>query len=426
MDKKITTIILSFIFLFSWTAAAFAAVDETPSGIPLSEIEYFIDDYMAQYIGKTSPGAAVVLVKDGKIIFSKGYGCADIEKGTMVDAAGTVFEYGSISKLFVHTTIMRLSEQGKIDLHADIRKYLPEGFLEKLNYDDPITMLHIMNHTAGFEDYLFDLLFTTPEDLPTLEQSLRESQPMQVYKPGTVCAYSNYAVSLAAYIAQQITGQDFYEYVNDTIFLPLNMDNTSAHPTLEDKPELMDIKANGYMQKKGGFRPGGWSYVPLYPVGSVNGTAEDLARFAIALMPENGQESPLFDKRATLDQMFSQSYALGPQVTGFAHGFIEWDGEYRGVGHGGNTIAFSSQFNIVPEERFGVIVLTNAAAENAICSGLTEALIGKRDKTVIMGGVNLPDVHEVEGLCQCSKDVQRIFGALWVPYPAQGQGTGAK
>src|SRR5687767_10072176 len=76
---------------------------------------------------------------------------------------------------------------------------------------------------------------------------------------------------------------------------------------------------------------------------------------------------------------------------------VLWNGEYRGVGHGGNTATFSSQLNIVPEERFGVVVLTNAAGEMDICYGLTEALIGKRDRSIIVGSANLPDAREVEG-----------------------------
>lgn len=185
----------------------------------------------------------------------------------------------------------------------------------------------------------------------------------------------------------------------ETIFLPLGMNDTSSHPLYTDKPEFVESKANGYYRVAGGgFESGGWSYIPLYPVGAVNGTAEDLARFAIALMPEDGQESPLFAKRATLDEMLTQSHPMGPRLTGFAHGFIEWDGEYRGLGHGGNTAFFSSQFNFVPEERFGVVILTNAANEMDISLGLTEALLGKRNHNVTVGTGNLPDAKEVEGV----------------------------
>jgi len=399
MNKRTLVIIFCFILLFFWTEIVFAAdVEETPSGIVLSGIESYINEYMAQYIGETSPGAAVVLVKDGEMIFSKGYGYANLEKNIPVNSADTVFEYASISKIFVYTTIMRLSEQGRIDLQADIREYLPEDFLKNLKYDKPITMLDIMNHTAGFEDYLFDLIVTQPERILPLEQVLLDFQPTQVNEPGTVSAYSNYAVSLAAYIAEQIIGKDFYEYLQESIFLPLNMNDTSAHPTLVDRPDLVDRKAIGYQSLKDGkFKIGKWSYIQMYPAGSVNGTAEDLARFAVALMPEDGKDSLLFDKRETLDEMFTQSHEMGPEMAGISHGFFEWDGEYRGVGHGGNTISFSTQINLVPEEHFGVIILTNSANEMDIGYGLTEALIGKRDKTVAIGGENLPSEKEVEG-----------------------------
>jgi len=150
------------------TPATALAARETPSGISFAELEAFVDEYMEQYIGRSAPGAAVVLVKDGEIILSKGYGYADVENKLAVDPARTVFEYGSISKLFVYVTLMRLAEQGRLDLEADIRGYLPPGFLTKLKYETSITVLDIMHHTAGFEDYLFDIVYTSPRDLPPL------------------------------------------------------------------------------------------------------------------------------------------------------------------------------------------------------------------------------------------------------------------
>ena len=369
----------------------------TPSGVPLENVEEFIDDYVSDYIGQTSPGLAVVVVKDGKILFSKGYGYSDVEKNLMVDPANTIFEYGSVSKVFVYTAIMRLVEEGKLDLDTDIRTYLPTGFLKKLRYDEPITLTHVMNHTTGFEDYLFDVVVTS-HVRQSFEQTLRSGQPEQVYRPGTVSAYSNYAVALAAYIVQGVVKQDFHGYVMDNIFLPSGMERTSAHPEFKDIPWLTQNKAMGYYPLGGGeFGKGEWSYIPLYPVGSVNGTAEDLARFAITLMPEDGEECVLFKEHDTLTQMFSQSHAMGPGLTGFAHGFIEFDGRSRGVGHGGNTAFFTAQMNIVPEERFGVIVLANAASEMDLTQGLTKALLGENQSGMSQYEGSLPDAGDVEG-----------------------------
>jgi hypothetical protein len=167
---------------------------------------------------------------------------------------------------------------------------------------------------------------------------------------------------------------------------------------MEDKPELKEKRTKGYAPAgEGGFKEGWWSYVPLYPIGGVNGTAEDLARFAMAFLPPEGEPGPLFNKRETLDEMLTETYPMGPGIPGFAHGFIEWEGEHMVFGHGGNTAFFSTQLNIVPEDRFGVVVLTNAAGEMDISSGLTQALTGKRNKTLPAAGTDLPDAKAVEG-----------------------------
>lgn len=398
--KKLMAALMAISVLLIVLPCALAAeglVPSTPSGVSFVNIEEFIDEYVSDYIGQTSPGLAVVVVKDGEIVFSKGYGYSDVEKEVMVDPSNTIFEYGSASKLFVYTAIMKLVEEGKLNLDTDIRTYLPKGFLTKMRYDEPITLIHVMNHTTGFEDYLFDVVITS-DVRQGFEQTLRTSQPEQVYRPGTVSAYSNYAVALAAYIVQGIVGQDFFKYVTDNILVPSLMESTSAHPEFTDKPLLTQNKAMGYYRLGDGkFGKGEWSYIPLYPVGSVNGTAEDLARFAIALMPEDGEESTLFKEQETLDEMFSQSHAMGPGLTGFAHGFIEIDGRYRGVGHGGNTAFFTAQMNIVPEERFGVIVLANVAGEMDLTQGLTKALLGENQSGMSLYAGSLPDAGDVEG-----------------------------
>lgn len=395
--KKRVAVMLAALILFLNVTSALAIETQTPSGISFVDLEEFIDDYVASYIGQTSPGLGVVLVKDGEIVFSKGYGYSDIEKGIKVDPSITVFEYGSVSKLFVYTTIMKLVEEEKLNLDIDIRTYLPEGFLKKLRFEEPITLLNVMNHTTGFEDYLFDVVVTSGVH-QEFEQTLQNSQPEQVYQPGTVSAYSNYAVALAAYIVQNMVGKEFHEYISEEIFLPSGMSMTSAHPDLRDKPWLTENKAIGYYKSGNGeFGEGDWSYIPLYPIGSVNGTAEDLARFAISLMPAEGENGVLFKERNALNEMLAQSHAMGPGLTGFAHGFIEFDGRFRGVGHGGNTAYFTAQMNVVPEERFGVIVLSNAANEMDLTEGLTKALLGenKNQRTFFDG--TLPDPENVEG-----------------------------
>ncbi len=390
----------------------------TPSGIPLEELEATVDAYVAEHLGVSSPGAAVVVLHAGEIVLSKGYGFADLAQGVPVDPAGTVFEYGSVSKLLVYITLMRLVEQGRIALEDDIRTYLPAGTLRRLRYDEPVTFLDVMNHQTGFEEVLFDTVLSPPGPRPTYAEAIRDAQPEQVYPPGTLSAYSNYAVALAAWIAQGLLAEQdpawgaFDAYVQQTILEPLGMADAVADLGLSGRTDLGARRARGYVAGPNGFSPGPWSDIPLYPVGGAVGTAEDLARLVQALLPPDGEPSPLFGRRETLDTLLSPTLVMASDL-GFAHGFIVWDGSERTLGHGGNTAAFSAQLNIVPESRFGVVVLANAAGEMALTSGLTDLLLGRQEGPGPADGVALPAAEEVSGVYIAARRMHNTFLRLY-------------
>lgn len=392
---------LMVLLLLAGSITAFAAEQgsvgaggATPSGIPLTGLEAFVDDYVKEYIGTQTVGASVVMVKDGQVVLSKGYGYADVEQQIPV-TPDTVMEWGSISKLAVWASVMQLAEQGKLDLNQDVRKLLPENFLTKLTYEEPITMLNLMNHNAGFEEYMFDMAYQSPEEVRSLEEGLKLAQPAQIYRPGEVVAYSNYGNSLAAYIVERISGQPYHEYVQQHIFEPLGMKHSMAYSVVEDRPELLEHKAKGYFfAGPGSFNQGSWNYMSMYPNGGNNGTAEDLAKFAMAFMPAAGEQSPLFQKSGTLDTMLTRSHSAAEAMPGIAHGFWEYPGAQRTLGHGGNTIAFATNLMLVPADRFAVVIMTNQAGESHIVHGLTKAVVGQRAKTE---AAVLPDVSEVEG-----------------------------
>lgn len=142
--RKITFIML-FVMLFCNVPPVLAMQARTPSGIPYTELIEHVDEYAAKYIGTTTAGASVLMVKDGEIILNTSYGYADVENKVKITPE-TVFEWGSVTKLLVWTSVMQLVEQGKLDLEEDIRAYLPDGFFTKLHYDKPITMLNLMHH----------------------------------------------------------------------------------------------------------------------------------------------------------------------------------------------------------------------------------------------------------------------------------------
>lgn len=369
----------------------------TPSDRSFESLASAIDTFASEHIDANGPGAAVVIFHDDQVIFSKGYGLADIAAERPMTSDQTLMEYGSVSKLFVYASIMQLVEQGLLDLNTDIKQYLPDEFSRELQYDQPITLLNIMNHQAGFEDILTDIVVTHPKHTTEFSDLLLARQPAQVYETGTITAYSNYAVALAAYVVQEIIGQPFYTYVQDMFFDPLMMQHTTFDPELfsggtpinesfsdrytadhESADQTTRAKGYAYQPASGTFQETGWSYIPLYPVGAVRGTAEDLARFAMALAPPENDSGPLFQRRETLDLMLSQTSSMGPGLSGFAHGFIEYNGPYRGVGHGGNTAGFSAQVNFLPEQRIGVIVLANIASDIVLTEGITRLVLGHK------------------------------------------------
>ena len=373
-----------------------------------------MDDFVEGYIGNTAAGASIVVVKDDTIVLSKGYGHADIESQIPMDASTSVLEWGSITKLFVWVAAMQLAEQGKLDLNEDIRNYLPEEFLTKLNFDAPISMLNLMNHNAGFEENIHDLLYNSPEHLTSLEEALKLTEPEQVYKPGEVVAYSNYSTSLAAFIIEQITGQEFYDYASDNIFSKLGMNHSTIHLPVEENEEILQNKTKGYiLDEPAKFTESDPFYISLYPSGGMNGTAEDLAKFATALMPASGEKSPLFEGDETLTELLSLSYSVHEEVPGIAHGFWEYDGAHKGLMHSGSTGAFSSNFHIVPEESFAVIVLTNQAGEIDLSFELIHELVGEGDKTI---EDKAPNSAVAEGSYLTSRSMHSGFMSLYYYY----------
>ncbi|MGE5776114.1 MAG: serine hydrolase domain-containing protein, partial [Chloroflexota bacterium] len=207
------------------------------------ELEAFMDGVMAAKMSENHiPGAVVVVVKDGEVLLSKGYGYADLETRTPVDPEKTLFRPGSVSKLFVWTSVMQLVEQGKLDLNADVNDYL--DFTIPDTYPEPITLKTLMTHTPGFEDKGEDLFVIKPENVISLEAYLKKNIPARVFAPGTIGAYSNYGTALASYIVERVSEMPFYEYVETNIFSPLEMTHATFRQPLPT--DLAEDMSSGY------------------------------------------------------------------------------------------------------------------------------------------------------------------------------------
>ncbi len=245
-----------------------------------ARVASFMDGMMAaQLKNKHLAGASVAIVQNGKLLFAKGYGYADLERKTPVDPGKTLFRIGSISKTFIWTSVMQLVQQGKLDLNADINTYCKD-FQIPANFPQPVTLLDLMNHNPGFEDRVLGLFAKSPESLKPLGEILREEMPRRVWAPGTISAYSNHGSGMAAYIVEQASGLSWDDYVEKHILQPLHMNHTTFRQPVPEA--LASGLSKGYTWQNGRFQSGDFEYVPLAPVGAASATAKDMARFMIA------------------------------------------------------------------------------------------------------------------------------------------------
>ena len=380
MRKMIAGGLALLLLLLSGVTTAFAAEDteETPSGIAYTELEGQINEYIDVRKDTTS-AVSVDYFNETKNIASVIYGEANAAENIKADEE-TVYEWGSISKVLVWTSVMQLYEQGKIDLDEDVRNYLPDGFLSNLSYDEPVTMTHLMNHTAGFQETTWDVEVTDKKDIISLRDALLATAPPQIYKVGTTVSYSNWGAALAAYIVECVSGMDYAEYVRQNIFEPLGMNQTSILPDCSDNEWVESRRdlTNAYYNVQGEYEDYGACrrYILLYPAGAATGTMSDLVRFAKAFLADS-EDCPLFAKADTLDKMFSPTlYYDGTDTPRICHGLFLQEYGVRLIGHAGNTTGFSANLVLDRENRTGLVVMTNEVGETTYNYGLVSLIFG--------------------------------------------------
>ncbi|MTI96247.1 MAG: serine hydrolase [Firmicutes bacterium] len=292
-----------------------------------TDLEAFLDSVIAEQMAEFDvPNLTVSVVASGEVILAKGYGFSDIEKELPVAPDKTLFRIGSTSKLFTWTAVMQLVEQGKLDLDTDVNQYLDFEIPSELEYGrqredvGPITLRHLMSHTPGFEDKLTGVFSLTEEDLMPLAQYVREQRPARLFPPGEVSAYSNYGTILAGYIVEVVSGVPFSQYVEEFIYSPLGMKNSTFEQPLP--AGLAENMSKAYRYVDGEFREGKFEFMSE-PSGSMSSSASDMARFMLAYL-QGGQlngETILLEQ--TVSKMFSEQFTHHPRLDGMAHGFLK-------------------------------------------------------------------------------------------------------
>ena len=272
------------------------------------EMEAFLDDFFETKMAELHiPGAAVVVVQDGKLFLAKGYGYADLDRRTPVDPTKTAFRAGSVSKLFTWTAMMQVAERGLLDLNADINRYLTD-FQVPATYPQPVTPAHLLTHTGGFEDRWIGTRTRDPDELESLRRALADGMPQRVEAPGVVHSYSNYGANLAGHLVEQVSGLSYDQFVEENILQPLGMHGTTFRQPI---PEALAANlATGYSRKGGELQAAPLAYAVMAPASAVAVTPVDMAAFMIAHLHDGEYGNNRVLEQATIQEMHRQQFTL--------------------------------------------------------------------------------------------------------------------
>jgi len=348
-------------------AISLAAAPAAGQGLSTDSASRWIDSVFAPYSSRQGPGCAVGISREGRLVFAKGYGSADLEHDTPITPS-TPFYIASVSKQFTAMSIVLLAQDGRLSLDDSIRKWVPEV----PSFGSPITLRQLLNHTSGLRDY-FTLLALSgwPSDGPLTERQfldLISRQKNLNFAPGEEFLYSNTGYALLAIVVQRVSGKSLRDFAAEHIFRPLGMTHTEFR---DDHHRLIAQRAIGYQPADGSFRISQPEF-DIVGDGGLYSTVEDLAKWeanfrtgrvggksGIAMLQEPGR----------LNNGQTIPYALGLTVS-----------QTRGLktyAHRGSYGGYRSAMVQYPEKGLSVITLCNtAAAASSLADEVSVLLLG--------------------------------------------------
>ncbi len=360
-------------------ASAAGGVAPEPSGthvLSKADLDTWLDGYMPFALRVADiAGAEVAVVKDGHILTERGYGYADVARHVPVDPDRTLFRPGSVSKLVTWTAVMQLVGQHKLDLDQDVNTYL--DFRIPSFHGQPITLREIMTHTAGFAERAKDISFYNQDNLQPLGTFLKAWTPEQIFAPGTTPAYSNWATALAGYIVQRVSGMPFDDYVEQQIFAPLGMHDSTFRQPLPAR--LLPQMSLGYRRASEPPKP--FEFIGPFPAGSLSTTASDMARFMIAHLQDGELDGKRILDPATAQTMHDSPLArvnpmsLIPPLNRMELGFFETNvNGHEVIGHLGDIEAFHTILHLFTRDGVGLYASFNSPGKDAAVQALRVAL----------------------------------------------------
>jgi CubicO group peptidase (beta-lactamase class C family) len=301
-----------------------------------------------------SPGYAVAVIQDGKVVHARGYGMADLERDVKITPR-SVFDIGSTAKQFTAASILLLEAEGKLSLSDDIRKYLPE----MPAYERPVTIAHLIHHTSGIRDYLTLMGLAGLDDRNDFTDeetvALIARQKALNFLPGDEHLYSNSGYYLLSQIVERASGRSLRGYADEKIFKPLGMTSTHFH---DDPTEIVKHRAIGYAPSKNGYVISMSNY-HVTGDGALYTTVEDLAKWDANFYDPKVGGQALLDAQHRVGKLTS-----GKELTYAAGLGVRKHEGLRMVEHGGAWMGYRAQLVRFPEKKLSVALLSNLASAN--------------------------------------------------------------
>ncbi len=322
------------------------------TNLPIPPPESLVDTMLSDLTKGQTAGAAVLVSRDGKVLFEKGYGHASLEHQVPVTPESK-FRIGSITKQFTAAAILRLQEQGKLSVNDPLSKFFPD-----FPKGNEVKLHHLLTHTSGIHSYTsrsdFLQTVTSPVKVDDLIQTIR-SDPFD-FEPGAKWSYCNSGYFLLGAIVEKVSGQSYADFLRTQFFEPLGMKDTGIHTY----DAILPHEATGYSYEGGVLKKAlNWDMSRAGGAGAIYSTVEDLQRWNEAVF--NGKVLSQDSLKAAWTPV---NVGAPRQPVGEGYGYGWFVGKFRGlreIQHGGGLQGFVSQLSRYPQEHFTVVVLANAA-----------------------------------------------------------------
>jgi CubicO group peptidase (beta-lactamase class C family) len=348
------------------------------AGLNEAGVAGFAASYLEERMREAKiPGAALAVVKDGRVVFADGFGLADVASRRAVSVDETVFRVASISKVFTAAAALRLAGKGRLDLHADVNAYLRAIEIDP-SFDTPVTLHHLLTHSAGFDyQWLHHGARNLDERLELLDY-LTAHQPVRLRPPGLFSSYDNYGFALAGHLVQRVSGEPFARFIRTRWLEPLGMTNSTFALSEEGAAGL----ARGYRLEDDRLRPLPVDYVNIPPAAGLATTAGDMSRFLIALTANRLPDgTPAFAPEAYAGLLEPQ-FAFHPAIPGRSYGFNEvFLNGRRVLKQLGSWPGFNSVLVIFPQSRVGLFFAYNRNDGLELARSLVQTFTGQFPKS---------------------------------------------